>query len=295
VSFHGAILKGAWEPLDLLPGAYLALLTDDERVAIEARVAGLHLRDTMLLLGPAQAVSFAFLFRTPMSSTVAENVLQHGTGALAIDACRIAGDMSEFFSKTGKPRSGMGHAKGYGMGEGYGGDKANPPHQAGRWPSNVAFIHSSFCTRVGMRKVKGGNDPRRRDGTVNHGGQVYGGNISGGVVHASDHAGFGDGDGTESIAAWECAPNCHAAALDQQSGDRPSTLTGRADPQAAHGHPSQAVTDSWFSGGSAKDTLVYADGGGASRFFLQFANEEEFLAWLRCLLAREGDEIYEAT
>jgi hypothetical protein len=30
--------------------------------------------------------------------------------------------MSEFFSKTGKPRSGLGHAKGFGMGEGYGGE-----------------------------------------------------------------------------------------------------------------------------------------------------------------------------
>jgi hypothetical protein len=227
--FSGAILKGSWQPVDVLPGSYVALLTSDERASIEARTAGLHLRDTMLLLGPAQSVSFAFLFRAPMLSTVVENVIAHGTGALHIDACRIAGDMSEFFSKTGKPRSGMGHAKGYGMGDGYGGDRANPPHSAGRWPSNLAFIQSTEYT----------------------------------------------------------------ASLDQQSGDRPSTLTGRADPLAAHGHPSQAVTDSWFSGGAAKDTLVYADAGGASRFFLQFANEVEFLSWLRCLLVPEGAPIFE--
>ena len=108
MSFSGAILKGEWRPVDVRPGAYVALLTTDELASIEARSSGLHLRDTMLLLGPSQAVSFAFLFRAPLDGTVVESVLAHGTGALHIDSCRIAGDMSEFFSKTtGKPRSGM--------------------------------------------------------------------------------------------------------------------------------------------------------------------------------------------
>jgi DNA modification methylase len=69
--------------------------------------------------------------------TVAENVLRWGVGGLNIDASRIADDMSEFISATGKPRSGMGHARGFEMGEGYGGENANPPHAKGRWPANV--------------------------------------------------------------------------------------------------------------------------------------------------------------
>lgn len=77
------------------------------------------------------------LARKPFKGTVAANVLEHGTGAINVDACRVEADQSEFYSSTGKPRSGMGHAKGYGMGEGYGGDAANPPHVAGRWPPNV--------------------------------------------------------------------------------------------------------------------------------------------------------------
>ncbi len=70
-------------------------------------------------------------------STVAANVLEHGVGGLNIDASRVAADMSEFVSATGKPRSGMGHAHGFAMGDGYGGENANPPNALGRWPANV--------------------------------------------------------------------------------------------------------------------------------------------------------------
>jgi len=70
-------------------------------------------------------------------STVAGNVLEWGVGGLNIDASRVAADMSEFVSATGKPRSGMGHAHGFAMGDGYGGENANPPNALGRWPANV--------------------------------------------------------------------------------------------------------------------------------------------------------------
>jgi site-specific DNA-methyltransferase (adenine-specific) len=70
-------------------------------------------------------------------STVAANVLVWGVGGLNIDASRVAADMSEFVSATGKPRSGMGHAHGFAMGDGYGGENANPPNALGRWPANV--------------------------------------------------------------------------------------------------------------------------------------------------------------
>jgi DNA modification methylase len=69
--------------------------------------------------------------------TVAENVLAWGVGGLNIDASRIAGDMSEFISGTGKPRSGKGHLRSYGAEGDFGGDGANPPNAKGRWPANV--------------------------------------------------------------------------------------------------------------------------------------------------------------
>ncbi len=87
--------------------------------------------------GLKQVVEPVVMARKPLDGTVAENTLRWGVGGLNIDGSRIAANQREFYSATGKPRSGMGHAKGYGMGEGYGGENANPPHPAGRWPANV--------------------------------------------------------------------------------------------------------------------------------------------------------------
>ena len=87
--------------------------------------------------GLKQVVEPIVMGRKPLVGTVAANVLEHGVGGLNIDASRVAADMSEFVSATGKPRSGMGHAHGFAMGDGYGGENANPPNALGRWPANV--------------------------------------------------------------------------------------------------------------------------------------------------------------
>jgi site-specific DNA-methyltransferase (adenine-specific) len=87
--------------------------------------------------GLKQVVEPVVMARKPLEGTVAENTLAWGVGGINIDASRVAGDMTEFVSATGKPRSGMGHGHGFGMGEGFGGENANPPHAQGRWPANV--------------------------------------------------------------------------------------------------------------------------------------------------------------
>jgi len=87
--------------------------------------------------GLKQVVEPIVMGRKPLVGTVAANVLEWGVGGLNIDASRVAADMSEFVSATGKPRSGMGHAHGFAMGDGYGGENANPPNALGRWPANV--------------------------------------------------------------------------------------------------------------------------------------------------------------
>lgn len=94
------------------------------------------------------AVEMWWLARKPLQeATVAEQVLATGTGALNIDGCRVAGDMSEFINPgTGKPRSGLGSH--YNDAGGFGGDAANPPNPAGRWPANVVLTHSTSCHQV---------------------------------------------------------------------------------------------------------------------------------------------------
>lgn len=70
---------------------------------------------------------------------------------------------------------------------------------------------------------------------------------------------------------WACVDGCSVKALDEQSGDRPSTLTGRADPKVAHTHPGTEMNpNSTFLGERTHLSRVYADAGGASRFFSQF-------------------------
>lgn len=70
------------------------------------------------------------LARKPLCGTVAANVLQHGTGALNIDSCRIPGDPWKPVAPNSGGRSGgvMGASAEHPGGE---------PHTAGRWPANV--------------------------------------------------------------------------------------------------------------------------------------------------------------
>ena len=79
------------------------------------------------------------VLRKPLTGTVAANVLAHGTGALNIDGCRVAGPA---WTKTDGPagagfRSGkfMGGA-GVGAPTQVGGSRQN---SSGRWPANFVL------------------------------------------------------------------------------------------------------------------------------------------------------------
>jgi hypothetical protein len=78
------------------------------------------------------------LARKPLSGTVATTVLEHGTGALNIGACRVAGQV---------PRTTQGQSQN--AGQLYGADqrdqRAFEPHAAGRWPANVLLSHLPEC------------------------------------------------------------------------------------------------------------------------------------------------------
>jgi site-specific DNA-methyltransferase (adenine-specific) len=71
--------------------------------------------------------------RKPLAGTVAENVQQHGTGALNIDGCRIGTD-----GGTTKGNPPKGDSNGI-YGDGINGACDIVPLNAGRWPANMAF------------------------------------------------------------------------------------------------------------------------------------------------------------
>ncbi|AEL98113.1 DNA methylase [Mycobacterium phage Eureka] len=77
--------------------------------------------------------------RKPLVGTVAANVLEHGTGALNIDACRVDSEPRriENYASTG-PQGCMSH--GHGGGEGHAGrERTARIETAGRWPTNVVL------------------------------------------------------------------------------------------------------------------------------------------------------------
>lgn len=92
--------------------------------------------------------------------------------------------------------------------------KVNQPTETdttrGRWPTNLVLVHLPGCRREGVKKVKGGNDPRRRDGTrqvgIWHGGED--------AYQVSGHTGFSDAEGRETVPAWSCTEGCPVFLLD---------------------------------------------------------------------------------
>lgn len=71
------------------------------------------------------------LARKPLAGTLARNLAEHGTGAMNIDACRLALTDQDHPSEGRSPSRRR---------------TANP---AGRWPTNVLLSHGSSCSPAG--------------------------------------------------------------------------------------------------------------------------------------------------
>lgn len=128
--------------------------------------------------------------RKPLEGTVAQNVLEHGTGAINIDGCRISGEPV--------PINKLETWSGFGQ-------KVRPDYTPtvntqGRWPANIILSHSPDCKLRGMKKVRGtstgnGNAPVEEEGS----------NIPlrrGSFVDRTDE------NGMEEVEDWECVEGC---------------------------------------------------------------------------------------
>jgi site-specific DNA-methyltransferase (adenine-specific) len=189
--------------------------------------------------------------RKPIEGTVAENVLEHGTGAINIDNCRI---------KTIENLDGGGYSKGeYDLSEkvfGLGlarleGEYKQP---VGRFPANVILTHHPECKHEGSKVIKANSHWAKVTTTG------FGKNLGG----SSEYEGVGERPETEVVEKWECHPDCPLRILDEQSGDTSSTRIG---------NPKDIIktTDNKLFGGSRQKEEAtshdYRDKGGASRFF----------------------------
>ncbi len=149
------------------------------------------------------------LARKPFRSTVAANILKHGTGALNIDGCRVGEDgATKRSGQTPYPKTAEG-------GEDRSESWARTGHdveqvEGGRWPANLILSHGPDCEPVGKGRLRGD----RREGSQ---GSRPAGFVDTGA-EAGDSKPSGPLYGDESVVLWNCAVGCPVADLERQSG-----------------------------------------------------------------------------
>jgi hypothetical protein len=261
-----------------LPGANIVLITPDPEWAVEGRLVGLQLRDTLLVLRPLDTL-FAFLFRLPSDLGVTETAISHGTGLLNIDASRVLWK-SEEERLSALPGS-MPRAN-ESVGTFQTRDRtAEKPEDAqsplGRWPANVALIHTPSCACVGSTRIEGHKGyPNGPGGSSSQFSQK-------GIKTTRTEAwkGHADEEGLETVPVWECHERCPVRLLDEQSG----VLTSGSFNQASR----KAKNAVYGKFEKYSDPKMYeASSGGASRFYPQFETSRAFFTWLVRLVGVPG-------
>ncbi len=203
------------------------------------------------------------LLRKPLEGGVAENTLQHGCGAINIDATRVAttdnlngGAYAENPTERGGVDMWTSTRKGDSncFKRGGGGEYEQP---SGRWPANFILTHLEGCALRGTKKVKEGKNNSDLGATDRKVG-LYKDGLK---KRAEEHY-----QGEETVADWDCAEGCPIKILDEQSGISKSTGGRIGNKQGVYAHQGAIG----WSMGHTKGDPGFGDTGGASRFFMQF-------------------------
>ena len=113
------------------------------------------------------------LARAPLSGTVQETFDEHGTGALHIDAARIPLNGESWLA----PQHGSGSNEVYGDYGGSAHGKLVPPHDAGRWPANLALDETAAAMLDAEFEAVGGS-PRTPTGIKADSVSAYGNGLN---------------------------------------------------------------------------------------------------------------------
>ena len=82
--------------------------------------------------------------RKPLSGTVAATVLEHGTGAINVDACRVGtGEVWQGDPDASSTANGFGPGDSDGWASNW--SKRSGSHTLGRWPANTILTHAPDC------------------------------------------------------------------------------------------------------------------------------------------------------
>jgi hypothetical protein len=206
------------------------------------------------------------LARKPLSeSSVAANVLKHGTGAISIDPCRIGtGADKGIWPVTGRVgRTAFNSAED--------GSLNNPVETditLGRWPANLLLQHRPGCRRVGTKRVKG--SPRTYVRSVASGNaNAYSKGV--GEPAGAVSKNYATPDGTETTPSWECESGCPIAALDADTTWQ--HIRGNRKPTTSGGPFFDGGWEPVVKGHHLRPELEAE--GGASRFFKQVGGTGE--------------------
>lgn len=203
------------------------------------------------------------VLRKPVAeSSIAANIVEHGTGGLHINAARIStGEQPKPTTAPGWDSFNKTNAEqGYRPADYAQGPAEYVPSPDGRWPGNLVLRHLDECKVVGTKRVKAKQLTAGRRTVrwgVGEGGDTY---------EKGTGARFATEDGLDSTLEWECAPGCPVAELDKQSGML-STGGGCRNSGKAKGIYGQ------FSGKETPRTFD-SNTGGASRFFKQVGGKK---------------------
>ncbi len=201
------------------------------------------------------------LLRKPLDGSVAENALQHGCGAINIDATRVGFVNGENPSASSREAYTPNHSAVADM-NASGVIYSDPTRQLGRWPANFILNHLESCELKGTKKVKG---------AISKPSVGYKAKTSTSWFNSKDgihRVGHADEDGNEEVADWACVEGCPVQELDQQSGHLKSGKMGAKSYQ-------MWGVNGIYGGGKEHPATYYGDEGGASRFFMQFKKDPE--------------------
>lgn len=136
--------------------------------------------------------------------------------------------------------------------------------RSGRWPSNLILQHSPGCRQEGTTR-----EPGRGSG-AGTGSLANGQTLAGGrATKRTPFAGYADADGMETVPNWVCVEECPVRLLDEQAG-----------PQRSGGAPRRRfspITSGIYGAFRGQECPggIGASSGSVSRFFMQFASDDE--------------------
>lgn len=185
--------------------------------------------------------------RKPPAGTVTANVVEYGTGAMNIAACKVAGPPAQ--SQPANTTAAF-------TTPGDAGPRPREYTDAGRWPPNVVLSHAPGCQPIGTAPIRTNSHyPATRP--------------AGGTMSLPGHAGQ---DGlterrpqVEHVEVWECQPGCPVAELDGQAGQR----TSGANPATRGASKFGQLYQQW-AGAANEQPRRGRDSGAVSRCFPVF-------------------------